>query len=305
MALSIKNIKRWYNMLAGKSVWHVNQDIGKCFSKKKVKGYYNNLTEKVTMMPELLDTEDLPKLIIGKDKYVESGVAIFQYGLGAYDLYLQTGNDKYHKKFLQTVDWAVKKQERSGAWDNFSYFYPDHPYGAMAQGEGSSLLIRAFIDSGNKDYLERAQSAIDFMLKDKEQGGTTEYSDGVILLEYPHRKAVLNGWIFAWWGLYDYVIATNDNTHYKAVLDRSCLTLVKELPQFKNNYWSVYDLEGRIASPFYHNLHIAQMQAMYELTGNEVFNEYARRWERQQNNPIFKTMAFIKKAAQKIMEKPT
>ena len=31
-------IKRWYLMLTGKSVWHVNQDIGKCFAKGEVRG---------------------------------------------------------------------------------------------------------------------------------------------------------------------------------------------------------------------------------------------------------------------------
>ena len=41
-------------MVTGKSVLHVNQDIGKCFSTEEVKGYYNNLTEKVTMQPQLL-----------------------------------------------------------------------------------------------------------------------------------------------------------------------------------------------------------------------------------------------------------
>lgn len=303
MALSVKNLKRWYKMLAGKSVWHVNQDIGKCFSTEEVKGYYNNLTEKVTRMPELLDTEDLPRLKIGADKYVDSGVAIFQYGLGAYDLYLQTGNDKYHKKFLQAVEWAVRKQEASGAWDNFSYFYPDHPYGAMAQGEGTSLLIRAYVDTGDELYLNRAKSAIDFMLTSVEEGGTTLYeSYDTILLEYPHRKAVFNGWIFAWWGLYDYVRITKDNGIYKTVLDKSLHTLERMLPSFSNSYWSIYDLEKRIASPFYHNLHIAQMQAMYQLTGNGEFNKYATRWEHQQKNPIFKTMAFIKKSIQKLAE---
>lgn len=303
MALSVKNIKRWYNMLAGKSVWHVNQDIGKCFSTEEVKGYYNNLTEKVTKMPELLDTEDLPRLKIGADKYVDSGVAIFQYGLGAYDLYLQTGDDKYHKKFLQAVDWTVKKQEACGAWDNFSYFYPDHPHGAMAQGEGTSLLIRAYVDSGDELFLKRAKFAIDFMLTSVEDGGTTLYeSSDTILLEYPHRKAVFNGWIFAWWGLYDYVSITKDEGRYKTVLDNSLQTLVRMLPSFSNSYWSIYDLEKRIASPFYHNLHVAQMQAMYQLTGEKLFDDYAKRWARQQKNPIFKTMAFIKKAMQKLAE---
>lgn len=290
-------------MLAGKSVWHVNQDIGKCFSKEEVKGYYNNLTEKVTKMPELLDTEHLPRLKIGIDKYVDSGVAIFQYGLGAYDLYLQTGDDKYHKKFLQAVGWAVKKQEPSGAWDNFSYFYPNHPYGAMAQGEGASLLIRAYVDSRDELYLKRAKTAIDFMLISVDEGGTTLYErNDTILLEYPHRKAVFNGWIFAWWGLLDYVKITKDEGRYKTVLDNSLQSLERMLPSFSNFYWSVYDLENRVASPFYHNLHIAQMQAMYQLTGYEKFDEYAKRWARQQKNPFFKTMAFMKKAIQKLAE---
>lgn len=303
MALSVKNLKRWYKMLAGKSVWHVNQDIGKCFSTEEVKGYYNNLTEKVTKMPELLETEDLPRLKIGADKYVDSGVAIFQYGLGAYDLFLQTGNDKYHKKFQQAVEWAVKKQGLSGEWDNFSYFYPDHPYGAMAQGEGASLLIRAYVDSGDELYLNRAKSAIDFMLTSVEDGGTTLYeSNDTIFLEYPHRKAVFNGWIFAWWGLYDYVIVTKDRGNYKKVLDNSLQSMIRMLPSFSNSYWSIYDLENRMASPFYHNLHVGLMQAMYELTGNVVFNKYAKRWERQKKNPIFKTMAFMKKSIQKLAE---
>lgn len=53
MAISLIQIKRWYNMLAGKSVEHVSQDIGKHFVVGLISGYYNNLTQKVTMMPEL------------------------------------------------------------------------------------------------------------------------------------------------------------------------------------------------------------------------------------------------------------
>lgn len=290
-------------MLTGNSVWHVNQNLGTCFSKHEIKGYYNNLTAKVTMLPGFLESETLPKLEIGNNLYVESGVAIFQYGLGAYDLYLQTGDEKYHKKFLQTVEWAVNKQESSGGWDNFSYFYPEHPYGAMAQGEGASLLIRAYVDSGDKYLLSKANRAIDFMLTSVEKGGTTLYQgENTILLEYPHRKAVLNGWVFAWWGLYDFVITTNDRGRYKAVLDNSLLSMERMIPSFSNSYWSIYDLENRIASPFYHNLHIAQMQAMYLLTGDEIFNQYAKRWEMQQKNLICKSIAFVKKSVQKLKE---
>ena len=60
MSLSIYNIKKWTNMMLGKSIMHVNQDIGKSFTSGTISGYYNNLTDKVTMLPELLDTESLP-----------------------------------------------------------------------------------------------------------------------------------------------------------------------------------------------------------------------------------------------------
>lgn len=289
-------------MLTGKSIWHVNQDIGKCFSVDSIKGYYNNMTEKVTKMPELLDNDNLPLLNTGNGE-VEMPVAIFQYGLGAYDLYLQTGGEKYLKKFNQTVEWTVAHQDEKGRWNTFFYVYPEHPYGAMAQGEGTSLLLRAYIHSGNREYLEAAKKAIDFMLLPVDKGGTTIYDkDNVVFAEYTHLPVVMNGWIFAWWGLYDYIMATKDEGVYKEKLDKSVSSLLSYLPRFKSFYWSKYDTAGMMASPFYHNLHIAQMQAMYQLTGNETFAIYAKKWSKQQHNIVCKTMAFVKKAKQKLAE---
>ena len=44
MALNIYNIRKWYRMLSGKSIMHVNQDLGRLFDVDIIKGYYNNLT---------------------------------------------------------------------------------------------------------------------------------------------------------------------------------------------------------------------------------------------------------------------
>lgn len=289
-------------MLAGKSVWHVNQNLGKCFSASEIQGYYNNMTEKVTKMPELLHTDKLPQLPINGEM-VNMPVAIFQYGLGAYDLYLQSADDVYLNKFMQTVDWAVTHQDERGRWNNFFYVYPEHPYGAMAQGEGVSLLLRAYVHTGESQYKEAAKRAIDFMLLPIEKGGTTVYNeDEVIFKEYTHLPVVMNGWVFAWWGLYDYVLSTGDKGNYKETLEQSCETLIKMLPLFKRKFWSQYDLSGRIASPFYHNLHVAQMQAMYQLTRKDVFNQYAFTWKRQQCNVLDKSIAFMVKALQKLKE---
>ena len=77
-------------MLTGQSVWHVNQDLGKIFAKDEIRGYYNNMIEKVVKMPELLENDDLPKLNLENCKFTYFPVAIFQYGLGCYDLFLLT-----------------------------------------------------------------------------------------------------------------------------------------------------------------------------------------------------------------------
>ena len=298
------NIKRWYLMFTGKSVWHVNQDLGKCFSRVEIRGYYNNMTEKVTKMPELLETEELPKLNLAGGQFTYFPVAIFQYGLGAYDLYLQTSDKRYKHKFLQCVSWALGHQDEQGRWNNFSHYCPETPYGAMAQGEGASLLIRAYIHSGDNMYLLFARRALDFMVQSVTDGGTSTYlGEDVIFNEYTHLPIVMNGWIFAWFGLYDYVLATNDTGKYKSILDRSSNTLIKYLPRFTTWYWSKYDLSNKLASPFYHNLHIAQMQAMYQLTGRSEYNEFAIRWERYQKNFVYKSLAFVIKATQKIFEK--
>ena len=120
MAVTLFQIRHWYLMLTGRSLWHVNQDIGKCFSKDIIRGYYNNMTEKVSRMPSLLYTCELPKVEVEGGQFTYFPVAIFQYGLGAYDLYLQTLDLRYEKKFMQCVDWALEHQDSKGRWNNFA-----------------------------------------------------------------------------------------------------------------------------------------------------------------------------------------
>lgn len=290
-------------MLCGKSMFHVNQEQGKCYETDKLKGYYNDLTEKVTRQPQLLGTDKLPEHPTKDKTLVYFPVAIFQYGLGAYDLYLQTGNRQYKEKFLQCIEWTLDNQEPTGAWNNFFFSYPEHPYGAMAQGEAASLLLRGYTELGDQRCLDAAKRAIDFMLTSLADGGTA-IADGksLVLLEYTHLPAVMNGWIFAWWGLYDYVLTTHDSGKYRQNLELSLQSLEQQLGKFTKSYWSMYDLGGRIASPFYHHLHIAQMQAMHRLTEHQIFDDYAQQWQCNENNKLNRWRAFCMKSWQKIWE---
>ena len=299
MGVSIYKIKKWYKMLTGQSISHVSQGIGTCYCKEKVAGYYNDLTEKIT--------RDDPNILVPK-YYVDSGeeiyfsIGIFQYGLAAYDLYLKTGEQRYLDKLQACADWAVENQQTDGGWATFVHECPEQPYSSMAQGEGISMLVRAHIAAKEEKYLVSARKAKEFMLKPLNDGGTTDYrGEDVYLYEYTFRPLVLNGWIFSLWGLYDYHKYTADE-QAGAVLAATLETLKKKLPEFDIGYWSMYEDGKRICSPFYHDLHIAQLNVMYDLFGDAVYKDYARKWDGYRRNFWNPKRAFVKKAWQKVME---
>lgn len=79
-------------------------------------------------------------------QYIYFPVAIFQYALRCYDLWLIEKDEVYKNKFIQCTLWTLDKKDEKGRWDNFSHIYKNAPYGAMAQGEGASVLLRACLD---------------------------------------------------------------------------------------------------------------------------------------------------------------
>lgn len=299
MGISIYKIKKWYKMLTGHSISHVNQGMGTCYSKTVVSGYYNDLTEKVTKdAPEIL----VPKYHVDTGEEIYFSIGIFQYGLAAYDLFIRTKEEVYKGKLLACADWAVNNQQEDGSWVTFAYENPEHPFSSMAQGEGISMLIRAHIETQNEKYLSTIHKAKDFMLKPISEGGATNYSgNDVYLYECTHDPLILNGWIFSLWGLYDYCKYFSD-TEVRNVLDATLYSLQKKLPEFDIKYWSKYEDGKRICSPFYHKLHIAQLRVMYDLFGHEIYKEYADKWEKYQNSFWKPKRAFLKKALQKVFE---
>ena len=299
MGVSIYKLKKWYKMMTGTSISHVNQGVGTCYSKTEVAGYYNDLTEKVTNDdPHIL----VPKYFVDTGEEIYFSIGIFQYGLAAYDLFLTTKDEIYKDKLLACAQWAVKNQQEDGGWITFAFEKKDAIYSSMAQGEGVSMLIRAAMVSGEQAFLDAAKKAKDFMLKPISEGGTTQYSgEDVLLYEVTDEPIILNGWIFSIWGLYDYYKYTKDE-ETSAVLQKTLESLKRKLSDFDMKYWSKYNDGKRICSPFYHKLHIAQLNTMYDLFGDPVYKHFADQWEKYQNSPLKRMRAFCKKAMEKIFE---
>ena len=301
MGLSIKNIKKWWRMIRGKSLLHVEQGKGKIYSFSSVQGYYNDLTNKVLLDEEIYNSTEIVKYN-KKGNYFP--ISVFQYGLGCYDLYLQDKDKNLMKsKFLKYLDWTFTHQQDDGSWLNFIDDYPDHPYSSMAQGEGASLLIRGFVLTGQIKYLEAAKKALIFMLKPLSEGGTcAEDNENLILYEFTFLPYVYNGWIFSIFGLMDYCIQTND-MFFQEKLNKTILTLSQVVGGMDNGYWSMYRNDKTIASPFYHHLHIAQLQVLYEYTKIDIFKETADKFLNYENSKKNRKKAFQKKALQKIFSR--
>lgn len=302
MALTVYIIKKWALTFIGKNSFNCNQDEGKCYSKEEVKGYYNNLTEKITKFG--LPGSQLPKTQINGKICKEFSIDIFQYGIAAFDLYLLTREAQYLDKLKASAEWALAKQQADGGWDAFSHKKPDCPQSAMAQGEAISMLIRAYLVFKDDRYLTAVKSAKEFMLKPVEEGGTTVYKNGnPYFYEYINEALVLNGWIFSAWGLYDYAKFFKDESVLE-VWTKTVNAMVEKLHEYDYGDWSLYSDNGRsLANPFYHKLHIAQLNVMYDLTGKDEFLKYSQIFQRYQANPWYRVKTFLKKVVVKIKQK--
>ena len=302
-------LRHWYAMAAGRSYWHLRQDEGTQFVPGMLAGYFNDLTGK-TNWSGPLDSDGIPLVQVnGSLQYFP--VTTFQKGLGHWDRWLRSirGDAEQFHAFEQTARWALLTRDERGGW-RIPTANPTSTslYSAMSQGEGTSLLCRAYSTTRKEAYLGTALSAAQLMLSPISAGGTARYEkNGVILEEYPSERArtVLNGWIFALYGLYDLNLVMEDPQIEKALHD-TISALTASLPIFDAGYWSFYDSGGTLASPFYHRLHIAQLRSLQKTFPgqSETFRQVADHFELQLAKGVDRVRAIVTKGYQKLRNPP-
>lgn len=222
--------------------------------------------------------------------------AIALYALSQYNMFVDTGKDQYKELFLNHTNWLVDNlidKGKFGVWHyDFRWITPGYvcspPWiSSMAQGLGISVLIRACEMTKNGKYLEVAKKALTSFEVPISEGGAL-YIDkmgDVWYEEYACQKRaqVLNGVIFALIGVYEMYECTKDK-NAKAIFDKGVQTLKRRVSDFELNLGffksSKYDNNLLIYSgDKYHDFHIVQMKKLYEITKEEMFNEYCKRWE--------------------------
>src|SRR5262249_53074048 len=171
-------------------------------------------------------------------------------------------------------------------WSNPKYRQLRAPWvSALAQGAAISVLLRGYQLWLDAKLLDDAAAMFEGMERPLEVGGirVQGWCGPLWFEEYPMTPPghVLNGFIFALWGIVDFARVTGDEKAWRW-WHEGVLTLKSHLPEFDCGFWSLYDLRYReLAALHYHQkIHPAQLEAMYALTGDKAFLHYANRWRR-------------------------
>ncbi|MGB0653439.1 MAG: D-glucuronyl C5-epimerase family protein [Thermoplasmatota archaeon] len=245
------------------------QQMGTQFRPGDVAGYFNDLRHKRHWTGPF---EDGVPHLLQHGGMITSPVMVFQYGLGAWDGWLAEQDSAGRDGLLAAARWAVDQQQANGGWRAWDHGEPHeapvNDWSAMAQGQGISVLARAYLHTTDPRFLDAARCGAACMVRPIADGGTlASTANGPIFEELPTLRpnGILNGWIFALMGLHELLLVDPDGPDVASlheVLEASLDCLSQQLPCFDRGYWSNYDLVGNVAKPFYHDLHIWQLEAL-------------------------------------------
>jgi len=272
--------------------------------------YYLDFSSKYNY-PGKIDEDGIPIYEFPDKRAIYHPIVICQYALGLFEM-LHSSNysdNKIKVKFLLQADWLLKsgvETQNGFVWyvDYIIEEYGLYPpwFSALAQGEALSVLTRAFKLTGNMQYLNVCEKAIvPFSIPVSSGGLVNDFNNIHVYEEYPSPKrtvAVLNGFMFSLFGLYDFYLV-NNNQQAKKLFDEGIASIIKILPLYDKKYWSSYYLfeypRTYTASFTYHNIMINQLKVLFIITGEKIFSEFYNRWEGYKNNNYYKTRALINK----------
>lgn len=305
---SYKSIKTLYPYIGIKceDYWHIDyksRDFTKEFD------YYWDLVKKYEDYNGAYDKNKIP-LYLGSDgKSYYSSIFLGHFAIGAYQKFLDTNNNDARKDFILIADWFVNNINVDGLWINKypmkTFELNNDWHSGLSQAKGISTLVRAFYLTKDKKYLNAINLAIKpFLVKVSDGGIKIDVDNCVFFEEYTTKSPslVLNGHIFAVWALRDVIeLFKLQGLDYEELSDfynKVVVDLSSSLHLWDTGRWSRYDLWEKhfnIASLFYHDLHIKQLNILYELTNIDEFKVYSKKWRKYRNNPIIRMLSLIEK----------
>lgn len=296
--------------------WHEYPAVSERITKETIGPYYMTFKDKANYT----GPKDKDGIILF-DYYFDIGrqynpLAVAQYGLGHYNLYLETGDKKHLEIASVQADWLIDGLEPNkfglNVWKHkFPWHYKQNLasgwFSAHSQGTGVSLLARLYKETNNFKYLEAAEKAFPSLAAEIKNGGTrfidnenNSWLEEYLIVPPTH---ILNGFLWALWGVWDFYLLTK-SSEAENLFNACVLTLKNNIKKYDVGFWSLYDLSKQsmkmIASPFYHKLHIVQLRATSIISGEPIFEEYASKFENYEKKWLNRGRALSCKAIFKI-----
>jgi hypothetical protein len=279
--------------------------LGAQFERGRVKGYPIDFREKA-------QSPEWPPAFLSQGG-AHRFLGLAQWGLGVYERHLAGDSGPWLDLALKGGEYLLEHQvaggPRAGSWlepDELLHTYriPAPWPSAMAQGECASLLVRLHLETGRGEFAEAARRALQPLAVPSFQGGVQARLNGrPFPEEYPTDPPsfVLNGAIFAVWGLYDVWTGLDDEKAGRQFAEATDM-LAATIHQWDLGYWSRYDLYpfpvvANIANFNYHRLHIDQLRALHRIEPRPEFEATATRFESYEARRYNRARAYAEKVA--------
>jgi hypothetical protein len=276
------------------------QPLGTNVEPGSVRGYHLDMRVKATAPSWPSPEGGVP----GRALWVET----CQWGLGAFEHWLATGDERWLAAAVGVGEELCSAQGDDGGWrqlEPYPHTFDLRPpwLSAMAQGEGASLLVRLHAETGEQRFADAARGGVLPLFAATDEGGLrTALGEGWFLEEYPTSppSCVLNGGIFALWGLHDVGLALADE-RASAAFGEGVGHLADNLHRWDLGWWTRYDLFPHrlvnVASIAYQELHADQLEATAEMSGRPALREASGRYRRQLRSGPARVRAVARKVA--------
>ena len=241
----------------------------------------------------------------GTGETIYNPTMVAEWALITHDHYIHTKSDADLVDFKNQINWLVNTATEFGndkvCWYyNFDFGKEKAPWGsAISQGMAICALLRAYQFFKKQEYLDLAIKSYNLLNLDYKKGGF-KFSDEKWKLWFEEdnfQQHILNGHIFALFGVYDLYRVTKEKKYHKAFMI-GVDTIKDNIDIFDMGFNTKYDAISLYpANNSYHYTHITQFKVLYSITNDKFFKIYANQFENYFNSfsSKFKTLILILK----------
>jgi len=221
----------------------------------------------------------------------DNPVTVSEWALQNWSWWTATADPAQLAKAMRAADWLLGHQDAAGAWRYAFVFqtaatHLDPPWiSAMAQGQGISVLVRAYFHTADTRYLAAALKALGPLQKTIGQGGVVGDFDGVRWYEeYPSTPAyhVLNGFEFTLIGLHDLEphAQTAADLFDAGIASLAARIARYDMPAQRSQRYAAFGADAiNVKGSVYMTVHAVLTRALATITANQTLKDYAARWE--------------------------